>query len=107
MRQNSATKLPLFFKPLMWSYRFDSVDPDRLQERIIVNTINYGNWKHWQWLADYYGKNEVRKIIEDLAASEFRPSALALASLIFGIKKMKYATRGDKIRAAKNLQGIA
>lgn len=105
--KNSTTKLPLFFKPLMWSYRFDSVDPDRLQERIVVNTINYGNWKHWQWIANYYGKDKVRKIIESLAASEFRPNVLLLSSLIFGIKKMQYATRGDKIRATKNIQRTA
>lgn len=100
--KNQKSKLPLFFKPLLWSYRFSAVNPDRTKERIIVNTINYGNWKHWQWIVNYYGKNEVRRTIENLAASEFRPNALLLAESIFGIKRMKYATRGDKIRASKN-----
>ena len=100
--KNSTTRLPLFFKPLMWSYRFDSINPETMEEITVVQTINYGNWRHWQWISGFYGKDKIRKIIENLSASEFRPSVLALASLIFGIKKMKYANRSDKIRAAKN-----
>lgn len=96
-------KLPLFFKPLMWSYRFSQIDTEELKERIIVNTINYGNWKHWQWLARHYGVSRVKKIVEGLAGSEFRPRVLLLAKLLFGIKKLKYATRGDKIKAEKNI----
>ena len=101
--KNSTTQLPLFFKPLMWSYKFKTIDPSRFKERIIVNTINYGRWEHWQWIVGYYGKDKVKSIIKNLPASEFRPGALILASLIFGIKKMKYENRSDKIRAAKNI----
>ena len=100
--KNSTTQLPLFFKPLMWSYRFPGIDLEKAKEIIVVQTINYGDWQHWRWIARFYGRDKIRKIVENLAASEFRPSALALASLMFGIKKMKYATRSDKIRAAKN-----
>lgn len=104
--KNSTTRLPLFFKPLMWSYKFNTIDPSKFKERIVVNTINYGKWEHWQWIVGYYGKDKVKSIIKNLPASEFRSSALLLAGLLFGIKKMKYANRSDKIRATKDLQGI-
>jgi hypothetical protein len=96
-------KLPLSFKPFFWSYKFSSIDPKKHKKIIILNTINYGRWEHWQWILKNYGKEEVKKIIEETPASEFRPRALKLISLLLNIKKLKYATRGDKIRAEKNL----
>ncbi|MBU1255881.1 hypothetical protein KKH35_03355, partial [Patescibacteria group bacterium] len=69
----------------------------------IINTINYGNWEHWKWIVKYYGKQKIKGIIREIPASEFRKRALKLISLILGIKEMKYATRGIKIRAEKNL----
>lgn len=34
--------LPLFFKPLFWSYKFPLMDPQKNKKRIIIDTINYG-----------------------------------------------------------------
>lgn len=58
---NKNNKLPAFFKPLMWSYRFSRLNPEELKDRLIVNTINYGKWRHWQWLVNYYGKKKIKK----------------------------------------------
>lgn len=98
------TKLPKDFKYLFWSYNFSKIDTEEDIERIIINTINYGNWKHWQWLINYYGQTRVKKIIENTPISEFRGRALKLISLLLNIKKMKYASRGAKIRAEKNIR---
>ncbi len=103
MAKTKKSKLPEMFRYLMWSYKFSKVNPKEDAERVVVNTINYGQWEHWQWLARYYGREKLKKIITNLAASEFRPSALWLASLLLGIKKMRYASRSDKIKAARNL----
>ena len=97
------SKLPSFFKPVLWSYDFSKIDPEENIERIIVNTINYGDWRHWQWIVNYYGKNKVKRIIENTPASEFRKGSLRLISLLLGIKKMKYVSRGAKIKAEKNI----
>lgn len=97
-----CAKLPPSFKHLLWSYRFLEIDPEEDQERIIVNTVNYGDWDHWRWLVNYYGVNKLRKVITNLPASEFRARALKLISLMLGIKTMRYATRGAKIRATRN-----
>ena len=101
--KNHKTKLPPFLKPLFWSYHFSLVNPTQDKERIIVNTINYGDWEHWQWIFKYYGITEVKRIIENTPASEFRPRASKLICLLLDIKKIKYATRGAKIRAEKNI----
>lgn len=97
------SKLPPFFKPILWSYNFPRVDPEEDVERIIVNTINYGDWEHWQWIVNHYGRNKVKGIIENIPASEFRKGSFRLISLLLDIKKMKYASRGAKIRAEKNI----
>jgi len=100
--RKKKTKLPKDFKPLLWSYDFSKIDPEEDIERIIINTVNYGDWKHWQWLVKNYGKERIKKFIENTPASEFRKRSLRLASLLLKIKKIKYASRGDKIRAEKN-----
>lgn len=97
------SKLPLFFKPLFWSYKFSSIDPQRDKKRIIINTINYGNWKNWCWITKFYGKGKVKKIIEETPRTEFRAPALKLISLLLGIKKLKYASRSDYIRSQKGI----
>ena len=83
-------------KSLFWSYKFSSLNPDRDKQRIVINTINYGNWNQWQWLFKQYGKKEVISVIEKTPATEFRKGALRLASILFSIKKLNYASRGPK-----------
>ena len=95
--------LPSNFKPLFWSYRFSKISPEKDKERIIINTINYGDWEHWKWLIKYYGQKGLKEIIKDIPQSEFRKRALKLIGLLLGIKKIKYASRGAKIRAKKNI----
>jgi len=96
-------KLPAFFKPLFWSYKFSSIDPEEHIKTVIVNSINYGEWEHWQWLTRYYGKKKMRRIIKNIPMSEFRRGALRLMMFVFGIKKMNYASRSSKIKAERNL----
>lgn len=103
--KNKQTKnsLPINFKSLMWGYDFNKIDSELNIDRIVVNTINYGFWEHWQWIARHYGKERIKRLIANLPASEFQKRALKLAMLLFDIKKMQYACRGDKI---KKLQGF-
>ena len=102
-KPKTKQKIPKDFKYLLWSYNFSLIDPQEDKERIIVNTINYGQWRHWQWIVKYYGKERLKKIIENIPASEFRKEALKLISLLLNIKRMKYAFRGAKIRAEKDI----
>lgn len=95
--RQSSKSLPEFFRPLFWSYDFGKLDVEGDKPRIVINTINYGKWLHWQWLAKTYGREEVRRVIEDTPASEFRERALHLAALLLGInKKFKRVSRSTQ-----------
>lgn len=95
-------KIPLFFKPLFWSYKFSSIDLQKNKRTIIINTINYGKWEHWTWVIKFYGKENVKKFIEEIPETEFRVQALKLISILLDIKKLKYASRSDYIKDQKN-----
>lgn len=87
------TSLPLNLKPIFWSYNFTALDPEKDKRRIIINIINYGNWKDWQWLLKQYGQEEVKKTIEQTPITEFRDRALKLISLLLAIEKFNNAPR--------------
>ena len=87
------SKLPEFFRPLFWSYDFDSLDLANNQKIIILNTINYGDLKHWRWLKNYYGKPAISQVLKSISATELKRRAGKLAEILFEIK-LNYAPRG-------------
>lgn len=96
-------KIPDFFKSVLWSYDIGRMDARDAMRAIVVQTINSGEWRHWQWIMHTYGKDKIRDLVAEIPASEFRPEALALAAAVFGIKEMRYASRSAYIRAQKSL----
>lgn len=80
----------------MWSYDFNSLDLEKNKKTIIINTINYGDLKHWRWIVNYYGENEVKKVLENIPAWELRSRVRKLVSLIFSLPDLNYAPRGIK-----------
>lgn len=92
----SKKPLPKFFEDILWSYDFASINPDKDKKLIIINAINYGNFDHWRWLALHYGKGAIKEILEKSLATEIRPQARKLASIIFSVKKFNYVPRGVK-----------
>lgn len=86
-------KLPDFFKPLAWSYDFSRMDADTHKKTIIVNAINYGNLRHWRWIAEYYGKETIGRILASIPASELRPRVQKLAGILFELPRFNYAPR--------------
>lgn len=85
--------LPSYFKNVLWSYDFNAIDPVRDGKIIIVNSINYGDLRHWRWLVKFYGKKEVAHVLETIPATEIRPGARNLASALFSINKFNYEPR--------------
>jgi hypothetical protein len=96
------SKLPKNFKPLFWSYNFTKIDPEKDKRTIIINTLNYGNWQHWQWLTKKYTQRYIKDFLINTPMSEFRQRALTLMSILLGIKKFKYVSRNDYIKAKNN-----
>ena len=87
-------KLPDFFAPILWSYTMGALDIKKNQRLIITQTINYGSWKHWQWIASTYRKDEVRHVLSLLPETSFRASAFYLATLVFKVDQTHHALRG-------------
>ena len=88
------SSVPQEFRPLMWSYDFDLIDPMANKTALVVQAINYGTLAHWRWLVKNYGREGVREVLSDVPATALRPRARRLASLVFGIDRFNYAPRG-------------
>ena len=84
-------KLPAFFKPLLWSFRWEDLNIQDDKEDIIINTVNEGTLRHWRWIIKIYGKNEIRRILTKRLTSEFHPESRNLAKIIFGIPSFRQA----------------
>lgn len=91
-----ADPLPLSFQPLLWSYDFSSIDPERDKKVVILSAINYGDLLHWKWIVARYGKDTVRQFLMNIPATELRPRAQRLAAILLDIKTFNYAPRGVK-----------
>lgn len=101
---NKKQKLLEDFKFLFWGYKFNKIDPIENKRLIIVNTFNYGTLHQWKYLVKLYGFENLREILRNIPASEFRrPSMRLLIKLLFHIKDFKYATRGAYIKAARGI----
>ena len=88
-----SMKFPDDFKNLLWSHDISRIDPDRDKTLIIVNTINYGDLEHWKWIRDYYGKEEVKKVLTRIPAGQMRDRVRPLVAIIFQIDEFNHAPR--------------
>ena len=59
---NEVTKLPPSFKPLLWSYNFETIDPQKNIKEIVTQTINYGGLDQWRWIKKYYGIEKIKQV---------------------------------------------
>ena len=84
-------QMPLSFKPLLWSLRWDDIDIERDKEDIILNIINEGTLEQWRWLIDTYGKEMIRRILEGRLETEFHPESLRLAKIVFLLSSLRHA----------------
>ena len=92
-KEKSQSRLPSFFRPLLWSYNFKNIDIFKDEKIIIAKTINYGDLSHWKWLIDCYGKKKIRDVLEQIPVTEIRPRAERLAAVIFGIRRFNHVPR--------------
>ena len=86
-------RLPESFRPLFWSYDFDSIDLNRHIRMIIIGTLNYGDLKHWKWLINHYGREIVREVLKGVRLNEIRSQSGRLAEVIFDLKLLNNAPR--------------
>lgn len=88
--------VPESFRPILWSYRFEDINPQKHKEIIIVQAINYGTLEHWRWICRNYSKREVRAVVQKIPATALRKHVRKLAALVFDIdeRQFNYASRG-------------
>ena len=92
----SQTNLPQELRPLFWSYKFNDLDMSKDRNLVITQVINYGSLAEWRWMVSAYGKDSVREVLGAVRSGEFKPRALKLASIVFGIKNFNHASRGAR-----------
>ncbi|MDP3093638.1 MAG: hypothetical protein Q8N16_02635 [bacterium] len=95
--------LPDFRRFFWWIQDPGVIDLEEYKKEIILQVVNYGGWRHWQWLVRHYGKETVKEIVQEIPESAFMPRVLKLIKLLLKINKLRYASRSDYIRAKKNL----
>mgnify|MGYP001608326572 CR=1 FL=1 len=83
--------VPEAFRSLLWSFKFDAIDPERSKEDIIVNTLNDGTLKHWHWIIERYGREAIWHVLAKRLTTEFYPESLNLALLVFDLPRGRMA----------------
>jgi len=95
MEKVENAQIPDYFKPLFWSYNFSKLDLVKDKKTIIIQAINYGDLKHWKWLVDKYGQEEIRSILQIVPATEIRDRVKNLITIMFNISNFNYAPRSS------------
>ncbi len=89
--ETSHKKIPEFFRPILWSLKWDVLDVEKDKEDIIVGAVNEGNLRHWRWIIETYGKPEIRRVLAHRLETEFHPESRNLAKIIFSVPKFRHA----------------
>ncbi|OGY54401.1 MAG: hypothetical protein A3C82_00860 [Candidatus Wildermuthbacteria bacterium RIFCSPHIGHO2_02_FULL_47_12] len=87
----SKKQLPEIFRPFLWWAKWGDLDVEVDKEDIIVSAVNEGSLSHWRWLIGMYGKDTIRKVLENRLASEFHPESRSLAKAIFSLSGFRHA----------------
>jgi hypothetical protein len=87
-------QLPDSFRPLFWSCRFEQLETAKDEKTVIIQLINYGTLRHWQWLVGQYGAARIKRVLQSIPVTEIKPRTRVLAALLFSIPAWKHAYRG-------------
>ncbi len=77
--------VPTFFRSILWSSDLERLDPQQHKELLVTQAINYGDLRHWRWIATQYSAAEVARVIERTPKSAIRPGAYLLATQVFPV----------------------
>lgn len=79
-------KVPLSFKPFLWSYDFDKLDLEKNKQTIIMQILYFGNIKQWRELFHIYGYDQVKNIFKNSRPDEWQYKAINFWKLKFDLK---------------------
>lgn len=77
-----------FSKHLFWDVNRNNLDLDRNKKTIITNVLDYGLINDWNIIYNYYGIDEIAKIVMNLKYLDKK--SIALVSLLSKIPKEQF-----------------
>ncbi len=75
-------QIPSIFKPILWSYDFEKIDPEKIKKTIIKQALNYGTFEHWRWIKNSYGKDQIISVLKETPGAIEKRTKI-LADLVF------------------------
>mgnify|MGYP001560908410 FL=1 len=93
MLSNTTNKLPPSLRPLVWGLKWDELDVNEDKEDIMLGVINGGTVQDWQWLQTTYGKDAIRRVLENRLSSEIYPESRNLAKILFSVNSFRHARK--------------
>ena len=77
-----------FSKHLFWDVNRDNLDWEKSKQTIITNVLDYGLINDWKMIYDYYGIDEIARVVMKLKYLDKK--SIAFVSLLSGIPKEKF-----------------
>ena len=74
--------IPISFRPILWSLRWETLDVWKDREDIIMAAFNEGRLEHIRWAIQTYGKKEIRNVLARRLDTEFHLESRNLAKVI-------------------------
>lgn len=65
-----------------------------MKKTLIVQALSYGTLEHWRWIRNFYGDEEIRKVLESIPATEIKSKTKPLIETVFHFSNWNYAPRG-------------
>ena len=93
MLSNTTNKLPPSLRPLVWGLKWDELDVNEDKEDIMLGVINGGTVQDWKWLRTTYGKDAIRRVLENRLSSEIYPESRNLAKIFFSVNSFRHARK--------------
>ncbi len=74
------------FKPFLWSFDIEKMDPDRDKNRIIINVLNLGSKEATDELFREYDIEIIKELVRNPKPGEWNKKSLNYWSIIFDLK---------------------
>ena len=81
--------LPNFLQPALWSYDLKKMSKKKDKKIIITQILNFGTWRHVEWLQKNYSSKEIKEVIKNPGRGVWRADVLNFWQKIFNLHLSK------------------
>ena len=86
-----TTEIPIGLRSSFQEYDTQSLDLTRDADLIIQRTLDFGTWEEVRWLLDLYGRNRIRKFLQQHGERWLNPLAFQYWRKLFGVRKWEHS----------------